>query len=763
VTGRGIGTGPLGLLLLGLGGLPGCVCVGLSCGEPDPIGLPDAPVDDDDLGDDDDATANPVITERSCAVQVRHTPVGAPATVEVAGEFNAWTPAPMTRGDDGVWTADLGELPAGSYAHKFLFDGAWEGPPPPDAYAKWVDGTENRALYVGDCAQPLLQVVHATATPSGTVTATLQFATAADGEPLDASSVRVEIGVDASSDNGLVSLETDAGTGQITATATGLPAGKHSVRAFASDTAGRPSERPVFVPLWVEDEPFAWEDGLIYFAFVDRFRNGDYGEPGSVSPVADTAPIANYQGGDFLGVLDALEDGWFEQLGANVLWLTPVYENPDGPYLAADGVSNFSGFHGYWPTDPFAIEGKFGDATADSEERLIELITEAHARGIRVLFDLVLNHVHEDHTYRSEHPEWFTGGCVCGTPGCGWDERARDCWFQPYLPDLDYRNPWVLERVVDDTVELVRRFDVDGVRVDAAKHMDHVVMRTLSRRLREDIEAGGGSEVYAVGETFTGGDGHSLIMEYVSPDELDAQFDFPLYWSIREAFAHGGSFQGLETTVATGQSIYGEAYPRMSPFLGNHDILRFATDAAGNAGSVWGGTPDWMAEGGAEVTQPDLIAKQSMAFAFTLTQPGLPLIYYGDEIGLAGAGDPDNRRLMTFDPFLSANQAALLERVRAIGQTRASSEALRRGDRTQLWVDDDLLVYARDAGGDALAVVAMNKAWTPRVIDVPIGPVAGLQGRTLRDAIHPERSAVVEDGTIPLELGPWEYAILLPE
>ena len=84
--------------------------------------------------------------------------------------------------------------------------------------------------------------------------------------------------------------------------------------------------------------------------------------------------IANYQGGDFLGVLDAMEEDWFEQLGANVLWLTPVYENPDGPYLAADGVNNFSGFHGYWPTDPFAIEGKFGDAFADSEDRLVELI-----------------------------------------------------------------------------------------------------------------------------------------------------------------------------------------------------------------------------------------------------------------------------------------------------------------------------------------------------------------------------------------------------
>ena len=508
---------------------------------------------------------------------------------------------------------------------------------------------------------------------------------------------------------------------------------------------------------------YGWEDGLIYFAFVDRFRNGDFGEPGSASPVADTAEIANYMGGDFLGVLDAMDEDYFEQLGANVLWLTPVYENPDGPYIAADGFNNFSGFHGYWPTDPFAVEGKLGDAWADSETRLNELITEAHARGIRVLFDLVLNHVHEDHVYRAKHPEWFGDGCVCGEPGCGWEENPVGCWFMPYLPDLNYKNHWVLERVVDDTLELIRRFDVDGVRVDAAKHMDHVIMRTLRKRLKEDIEVGGGAKVYSVGETFTGGDGHGLIMNYVSEDELDAQFDFPLYWSIRNAFAHGGSFNNLEGTVATGMSSYGDAYGLMSPFLGNHDILRFATDAAGNVGDSFGGTEDWMADGGTEVNQWDLINKQSMAFAFTLTQPGLPLIYYGDEIGLAGAGDPDNRRFMSFDPYLSANQQELLSRVRAIGQARASSQALRRGDRVQLWVDDDLLIYARRSGED-VAVVAMNKAWTPRNLTVPTGAaINALDGQTLVDVIHPDRVIEVGSQSFELSLDPWEYAILVPQ
>ena len=751
------------LALLLTAPLGGCVCAGFQCSDDDDLGLPPAQDDDDDdsVGDDDDSTDPPVVIDtRSCDVQVDFTPVGSPGSVEIAGEFNGWAPAAMTDNGDGSWSISLGELAPGSYAHKFLEDGQWEGAPPPWAYAKWLDGTENRALYVGDCMVPLLQTASASATSDGTVSATVQFAAAADEAPVDPASVQVSVGLDATADNGLVDVQVDADTGVISIEATGLPSGKHSLRVSAADTSGRDAENELFVPLWVEDEPFVWEDGLIYFAFTDRFRNGDFGEDGATSPVGNMDPRADYQGGDFLGILDAMDEGWFDSLGANVLWLTPVYENPDGAYIATDGFHNFSGFHGYWPVDPFAIEGKLGDAWASSEDRLRELIAEAHARGIRVLFDLVLNHVHEDHVYRSEHPEWFGGGCVCGSDGCGWEERAVDCWFMPYLPDLDYRNPWILERVVDDTLELVRRFDVDGVRMDAAKHMDHVIMRTLSRRFREDFASGGGAPIYAVGETFTGGDGHGTIMEYVNPDELDGQFDFPLYWSIRDAFANDGSFQALEGTVATGINSYGDHYGLMSPFLGNHDILRFATDAANNGDGAWGFTEDWMAGGGSDVTQWDLINRQSMAFAFTLTQPGLPLIYYGDEIGLAGDGDPDNRRFMTFEPHLSANQSTLLERVRAIGQARAGSKALRRGDRRQLWVDDNLLVYAMDNGGGDVAIVALNKNWTQRVQDIDVGDL-GVDGETFVDATRPERTATVSNGTLNVDLGSWEYAIFV--
>jgi glycosidase/sugar-specific transcriptional regulator TrmB len=763
-------------LLAAAGLLPACQpqCVGPSCAaDDDTSGADDdSAAGDDDASaggddDDDDATPSlpgwegdeplpPIVSRRDCSVRVQHLPPGSPASVEVAGEFSGWQPLPMDGpAEDGSWSLDLGELSPGSYAYKYLHDGSWEGAPPAWAFAKWVDGIENRALYVGDCKLPELRTISASTSPDGSLSAQVRFARADDDSPLDPDSLQATV---ADVGGGSVLVEADPDSGLISIEAIGLLPGKHSVSLRARDEEGRDAENaPLWVPLWVEDEPFLWQDALLYFAFVDRFRNGDYDQTQPYGPVDGVETRANFQGGDWLGVVHALEDGWFEDLGVGALWLSPVLDNPQGAYIAADGVHQFSGFHGYWPLHPRDIEEHYADTGAGSEERLKELVAEAHARGIRVVLDLVLNHVHEQHLYVAQHPEWFGGGCVCGTDGCGWDEHAVDCWFMPYLPDLDFKNPFLLERVVDDTLALVRDLDADGVRVDAAKHMDHVIMRTLRKRLMLDFERNGGAPFHLVGETFTGTDGAGLVMDYVSPYELDGQFDFPLYWPIRDGFAHGGSFVTLEAQVAADAEAYGDAV--MSPFLGNHDVVRFATDAAGNGGGPWGETEDLLAGGGDSLTQGWLVDRLSMAFAFVLTQPGMPLIYYGDEIGLAGDGDPDNRRMMGFPPYLSENQEQLLSRVRAVGQARQQSAALRRGARVQLWVDDTLLVYAR-TDGDEVAVVAMNKGDAARSESVPAGGL-GLDGVELLDARGGGRSVTGADGELAISLGAWDWALFV--
>ena len=708
--------------------------------------------------DAEDTVEREIITVRDCSVTLKTIPSGSPSTLQASGEFNGWGLTDLTGPDaDGVWSADLGVLDAGEYGFKYVVDGEYEDAPPINAYTKWSDGVENRNLRVGDCTVPLLQTVAASTTADGTLSATVQLASASDGVPIDPDGVIVTVGGQA------VSPDIDVEAGTITLSLTGLAVGqKHSVKVWAQDEAGRLAENePLFIPLWVEEEDFVWDDGLMYFAFVDRFRNGDWGEDGSIDSIDGVAECANYNGGDFLGVIHALEEGYFEALGVNTIWLSPVYDNPEGAFAGVSDGNSYSGYHGYWPIDAAEIEDSFGDAESAAADRLRELIEEAHSRGIRVLFDLVLNHVHEEHAWRSEHADWFddSSACVCGTSGCGWDEKPVECWFTGYLPDLNYKNHDVLMGVTQATLDTIIDYDIDAIRIDAAKHMDHVIMRTLSMRLRDEIEAGGGAEVYIVGETFTSD--RDLIMDYVNDYELDGQFDFPLYYAIRDAFVSGGSFSDLEGAVSAGMSTYGSHYERMSPFLGNHDIERFATAVTGSAGDCWSGwTEDPMAEGGESITQWDLINKASMGFAFTLTQPGVPLIYYGDEIGLHGGGDPDNRRLMNFDPYLSANQEELLSRVRAIGTARAASAALRRGERVQLWVDDELLVYARDNGGGDVAIVAMNKGGGTRSESIPVSSL-GIDGVTFTDALDGSPSVTVSGGNLSLSLNSWEYALLV--
>ncbi len=655
----------------------------------------------------------------------------------VAGEFTDWANVELI---DGVATFE--DLEPGEYAYALMKDGEVldtlsDGP------TKWWEGTEYSRLAVADCGVPALEVVSAEIVDE-TLRAELSFRSAVDGARVDPSSVTVRVGGET------VEPEVDAATGAIVVERALPDYGKYTIEVSAKSAEGVDAE-PVWLPIWHDPAPWTWRDASMYLIFTDRFRDTD-GE-GTSTPDG-VEPIAGYKGGDFAGVEQAIEEGYFEALGVDTLWLSPVYDNPTGGYLGSDGSYRFTGYHGYWPIDSVSAEPNLG-----GDEALTSLVEAAHERGMRIVFDIVLNHVHEDHGYCSENPDWCEQTCVCGTDNCAWEgenSRQRDCQFAPYLPDLDYRNHDIVTRVVDDVFALVRKFDVDGLRIDAAKHMDKVILRHIRART-DAIEESGGAPFWLVGETFTGDRG--LIMEYVSDDQLHGQFDFPLYYAIRGAFAYGGSLRDLEAAAAESERAYGSAYTWMSPFLGNHDVERFVSAAAGNVEGGFGNTPDLMAQGGEEVTQWDLVNRTSMAYAFLLTQPGVPLLYYGDEVGLAGGPDPDNRRMMP--SALSANQLELLGRVQQLGQIRRAVPVLRHGGREELWLGDDLYVYVRDgAPGDA-AIIALNRGG-PVTETISIPTALGLDGATL-ESRNSDREVRVIDGQIVLELDPWEYAIFTPK
>ena len=389
-----------------------------------------------------------------------------------------------------------------------------------------------------------------------------------------------------------------------------------------------------------------------------------------------------------------------------------------------------------------------GDTEGFAEDRLVDFISAAHQRGQRVILDLVLNHVHEQHPWVRAHPEWFNQSCVCGYGDCDWDTYALECWFTEYLPDLNYREHALVNQAVEDVLWWMKTYDIDGFRVDAAKHMDTVILNHLRLRLEEAVMQHGGAEVYLVGETYTGDNGYDAIVAYMGDDRLHGQFDFPLMWWIRYAFVDGDSLRNLDAAVQRSRDKYGDAW--MSVFAGNHDIPRLATEMTGGGWGPWANTPDYLAEGGSEITEQRTIEDMTFALGFVLTQPGVPLLYYGDEIGLAGDGDPDNRRMMSLGTALSANQNALLDAIQQLGQLRRNTPALQRGALATLWVDDTTYVYTRTEGAN-VAIVTLNVGDSPRDLSLPIASDAW-QGRTLRTGFGPDPIEPTLGETLELRL-----------
>ncbi len=460
-----------------------------------------------------------------------------------------------------------------------------------------------------------------------------------------------------------------------------------------------------------------WRDAILYFVMVDRFANGD---PANDMPLG-LEPPADYRGGDFVGLRQQIEAGYFTDLGVNTLWLTSPLDNADGRGRGSDG-HDYSGYHGYWPKDLEQIERRIG-----TEAELAAVIAAAHARGIDVIVDYAMNHVHSESPLYTTHRDWFWpndngrgGDCVCGA-GCSWDDLAerKRCWFTSYLPDFDFRNADARRWSVANAIAWAQRLGADGYRLDAVKHIEDAWLTDLRARLDGEVEWD--QPFYLVGETYTGD--RDLIKAYVNPQTmLDGQFDFPLRAQIlATVLRRQGSMVDLGNWMKSNDTYYG-AGAVMSTFIGNHDVPRVIHIAEDTP--LFGDWDD--GKGRAWSNQPGEPANQrpferlGVAFALLFTSPGVPLIYYGDEIGLAGAGDPDNRRMMPWSGY-STDQVALRERLRTLARIRTAHVALRRGARTVLGGTAEVVTYEMRAPGDTVIVVLNRSDTAQAAVGVPAG------------------------------------------
>ncbi|MBI2896854.1 MAG: hypothetical protein HYY06_25070 [Deltaproteobacteria bacterium] len=466
---------------------------------------------------------------------------------------------------------------------------------------------------------------------------------------------------------------------------------------------------------------FDWRDAVMYFVLLDRFLDGD---PANDSAVAEVEAVANYRGGDLEGVRQKIEDGYFTDLGVNALWLSSPVDNADRAGVGEDGRS-YAAYHGYWPTRMDEVEPRVGDL-----DLLRAVVDAAHAADLKIVLDYVMNHVHQDSPVYADHPDWFwpLDGCVCGY-GCSWDaepERLR-CWFRDYLPDFDFRNADARAFSVGNAIQWIRDTGIDGYRLDAVKHIEDSWLTDLRAQTGAEVETDD-RHFYMIGETFTGD--RDLMRRYVDPaTKLDGQFDFPLRAQVaRTILMRLDRMADLDAFLGGNADYYG-AGAIMGTFLGNHDLPRaiHLAESSPQFGEWDSGKDRGWENQPSLPSSPDPFERVALAYTLLMTMPGVPLIYYGDEIGMSGAGDPDNRRPMQWEG-LGADQEWLRDRISRLARIRADHPAARRGTRRPLGASNDVLVHEMSAGGDVLWV-ALNRSDSPAGADgLPAGEYRDLLG-----------------------------------
>jgi glycosidase len=673
---------------------------------------------------------------------VWHRPASAAAHVELVGDWNGWARPGLTMGAttyDG-WLATSVPVAPGEHQYAIVEDGTWlVDPSVPttgfhgDQEVTWLD--------VPDCAVPGLAVgdAHGSADGTGGITATFTASRARD--PIDPTSLALT-----ERDGTAVraaSVDAKGATGAITVALTGLAPGKHVLRLDAKDTAGRDAD-PAWATVWIEPVPHDPRDTVIYQVIVDRYRDANG------APLAAPAVASERAGGTVDGVRAAIESGELAALGVNALWLSPLYKNPDGDWPGLDGRM-YSSYHGYWPIDSRAL-----DPRVATEASLDALIASAHAHGMRVLFDVVPNHVHQQHPYVTQHAGdgWFDdpgGACICGVGACDWPSHITDCWFAPYLPDLAWTHADVADQITSDVRWWLDRFDGDGVRIDAVPMMPRAAVRRIADALRARYGHPSGS-TFLLGENFVGADGFNLLRYDLGPAGLDSEFQFPLMWALRGAIADESEPMGaIDAAIAAGESAWAGSGAVMATMIGNHDVVRFASESAGDGGGdPW--TPAAQPGDGS-----DVYAKQVMALAAVFTLPGAPVVYYGDELALVGHADPDSRRVMPAEGALTASMRATRDAARALGRARACSPALRRGAYRLLFADAEHLAYARELDGAETAVVLFfrrSDSWASSLPGIAAGDwVNALDGGDT--SLSPELTKAAG--------APWSVRVLFPK
>jgi glycosidase len=451
---------------------------------------------------------------------------------------------------------------------------------------------------------------------------------------------------------------------------------------------------------------------VVYLLMPDRFANGDSSNdrPAKSPAILDRSKGRFYHGGDLAGVRKQLP--YLKQLGITAIWMNPIYDNNDGvDTLEVYDKQPTTGYHGYGATDLYAVDEHLG-----TMQEFKSLVDEAHAQGIKVILDMVANHTGPYHPWVKDAPTptWYHG-TQASHPDNTWQtwtlansyandalRRATlDGWFINILPDFNQDDPEVARYIIQNTLWWVGMSGMDGIRQDTWPYVPVKFWRDWMSAIKKQYPT-----LRVVGEVFDGDPAMIRFFEGTKTTHdgvrtgVDYLFDFPLYYPIRDAFIGGKPVKGVAQMLMR-DHLYDRPQALM-PFLGLHDVSRF------------------MGEPGATIDGLKL------AFTTVLTMRGIPLVYYGDEIAMAGGPDPDNRRDFPGGWTTDASNAfsasgrtpeqqAVWSHVNTLLRTRAAHADLRSGALQHLAVTDQQFVYARGA-----VVVAINNDTKPTTLALPV-------------------------------------------
>lgn len=438
---------------------------------------------------------------------------------------------------------------------------------------------------------------------------------------------------------------------------------------------------------------FDWDEAVVYFMMTDRFFDGN--ESNNTASGADTYGDnpGLYHGGDFAGVTAKLD--YLQDLGVNTIWITPIVENIKGVAVTDEGSKDVpynAAYHGYWASDFTKLNPTLG-TTGEFET----MISEAHKRGMRIMVDIVVNHA--GYGTESTFADMLRDKSV--------SEGDIKSW-QSGLPDFATENADVRAKLVEWQTSWMKDYGVDYFRVDTVKHVDSTTWAALKNSTTEVNPS-----FKMIGEYF--GAGYASNGSSLGTGQMDADLDFD--FNDQATSFVSGNISSVEKFLSARNSALNNTY-MTGQFLSSHDEDGFKAALMN----------------GKKYTEDEATSAALVAATLQLTAKGIPVIYYGEEVGLSGLNNyPYQTNRYDMDFSLATEDNVTYQHYKNLLRIRnAYTDVFARGSRTVVAGSDEECydVVSRSYGGTTL-YVGMNINDTAKEVKVPVSLAAGTEVKDL--------------------------------